>query len=116
MEDAFQHDERDDQNADREQDTAGTHYVILCDKTISSSREVGTLCDSGGCHVLIAQVHQAALERKRAALGQSENHGGDTDDGTYCSVALAQVLERHVESQEDDHGQDTGPHKQYLFE
>src|SRR5438046_7660553 len=113
MQDAVQHRERDDQNADREQNTADTHYVILCNKTISSSREDGMLCDSGGCHILIAQVHQAAHNRKR---DQRENHADDTDDGTYGSVALAKVLERHVESQEDYNGQDHGSHKQYLVE
>ena len=39
MEDALQHDDRDDQNADLEQDTGSIHCVSYCDKTLSCSRK-----------------------------------------------------------------------------
>ena len=80
MEDALQHDERDDQNADLEQDTGGIHRISQCDKTLSCSREGDALCSGGGCHVLITQVYQAAVERRGAAVeGQADNLGGDSD-------------------------------------
>lgn len=54
-----------------------------------------------GCHVLIAQVQQTINDRE---ISQKENLGGDSGYGTYCSVALVKMLERHVESDELEGG------------
>ena len=80
MEDAFQHDRRDDQNADREQDTAGIHRVSHGDKALSSSREGSSLHSSYCCHILITQEHQGAVERLGAAVvGQTDYLGSNSD-------------------------------------
>ena len=42
-----------------------------------------------------------------AVDGQGDSLGGDSENGAYCSETLVQVLERHIESQEDHHGRDT---------
>src|SRR6266480_3672378 len=80
MEDAFQHHNRDDQDADREQDTAGIYRVSHGDKTFSGSRVSGSLYSTGCCHVLIAQEHQGAVERLGAAIvGQANNLRSNSD-------------------------------------
>lgn len=48
MEDATGHDEREDQDANRGQDTASIRDTILCEKPLSSSREGGVLFLGGG--------------------------------------------------------------------
>src|SRR6266516_1163344 len=116
MEDAPQHNERDDQNANCSQDTGGRRYVILCNKTLSGTSESRTLFIGSGCHVLIAQIHQGGRSFASCRIGQCENLGGDTEEGTQGSVALVQVLERPVEGQEDDNSQGAGSQPQDLFE
>jgi len=113
MEYTLQHDERDDQNADREHSFARTKCVILCNKTLSCSCEGDALYLGGGCHILIAQVHQTHNDRE---IGQKENLRDDSACGTYCSVALVQVLECHVKSDEYHKGKDAGSQGQCLYD
>ena len=59
-------------------------------------------------------VREELKKERSACLRYAQRDGAlpDTDYGTYGSVALVQMLERHVESQEDDHGQDAGRQEQ----
>ena len=65
---------------------------------------------------MIAQVHQSGGSTPGGRPRQRERPGGDPDHGTQSSVTRVQVLERHIERQEDDDSQDAGSVPQDLFE
>src|SRR5579875_139245 len=105
-EDAFEHEQRDDQDANGFQNTHSCWDNILREKALGGSREGGALYGGGSRRVLVAQVDQGGRSAAGCRPGQCERPGDDADEGSYGGEALIQMLECHRQRQEDDHGED----------